>query len=171
MAEGRLVLVKPRRQVTNDQNLRRNGEDQSTLEVVTRGRGTVPQSELRSKGAMTYKLSITPESVAEVEYFGVTTYADRAQALDELGALTVLPSPRRFLVNFLGATVVTGDDPGRLDFISKAITHPVLEHSRVALVGVSHADAHPAETAGIIRLIKVRSFERREQAMAWLLDG
>lgn len=118
---------------------------------------------------MTYRVSVTPEDIVEVEYFGATTYADRAEALDTLGALSELPTPKRILVNFLGANVVARNDSGRLDFIAKAITHPVLENSKVALVGVSHADAHPAETAGIVRLIKVRSFEQREQAVRWLL--
>lgn len=118
---------------------------------------------------MTYRISVTPENIVEVEYYGATTYVDRAEALDALSAVNELPSPKRILVNFLGANLMCRDDASRLDFIAKAITHPVLENSKVALVGVSHADAHPAETAGIIRLIKVRSFEQREQATRWLL--
>ena len=122
---------------------------------------------------MAYRVSVTPEGIIEVEYFGATTFADRTAALDALGEAGELPSPKRILVNFLDADLRSSeDDAGRLDFIAKAITHPVLGNSKVALVGVSHADAHPAETAGIIRLIKVRWFEGREQAVGWLLgDG
>ena len=118
---------------------------------------------------MTFRISVTSEGIVEVEFFGATTFSDRAAALDALGEAGELPKPLRLLVNFLGAELRSQDDAGRLDFIAKAITHPILENSRAALVGVSHADAHPSETAGVIRLIKVRSFEARDQAMRWLL--
>jgi hypothetical protein len=125
----------------------------------------------QDRADVTYKVELAPEGVVEVEYFGTTTYADRAEALDSLEILNEMRGPKRVLVNFLGAQVVGDDDAGRLDFIAKAITHPLLANCRIALVGIAHADAHPAETAGIIRLIKVRTFEQREQALAWLLDG
>lgn len=118
---------------------------------------------------MTFRVSVTSENIIEVEYFGVTTYADRGQALDALAAVNVLPAPKRVLVNFLGANVSDRDDPGRLDFIAKAITHPVLDNTKVALVGLSRTEAHPAETAGVVRLIKVRAFKGRDEAVRWLL--
>lgn len=118
---------------------------------------------------MTFRVSVTSENIIEVEYFGVTTYADRGQALDALAAVNVLPAPKRVLVNFLGANVVDRDDARRLDFIAKAVAHPVLDNTEVALVGLSHTEAHPAETAGVVRLIKVRAFKGRDEAVRWLL--
>lgn len=118
---------------------------------------------------MTHQVSLIREGIIEVEYFGTTSYLDRAQALDALNIDTARPGTKRVLVNFLGANVVGDDDGARLDFIAKAITHPLLENCCVALVGLAHIHAYPAETAGIIRQIKVRTFERRDDAILWLL--
>lgn len=119
---------------------------------------------------MTHRLEVTPDGILEVEYFGATTFADRASALDALGVDTG-PGTKRILVNFLGAQIVPGDDGSRLDFIAKAITHPQLENCRVAMVGIPAVAAHPAQTAGLIRQIKVRTFDDRQQAIDWLLAG
>ena len=119
---------------------------------------------------MTHRLEVTPEGILEVEYFGTTTFADRASALDALSVDTG-PGTKRVLVNVLGAQVVGGDDGSRLDFIAKAITHPLLENCRVAMLGIPAADAHASQTAGLIRQIKVRTFDDRAEAVAWLLAG
>ena len=117
---------------------------------------------------MTHKIGLTAEGIIEVEYFGITTYSDRARALDALELDVQRPDSKKILVNFVGANIVNGDDAERLDFLAKAVIHPSLEGSMVALVGLTRANAHPAETAGIIRQIQVRVFERRDDALSWL---
>jgi len=109
------------------------------------------------------------EGWIELRYTGVVDYAARMAALDEVAGLVGESGVRRILADYTQATLGgAGDNAGRQDYLSKAISTAMLEEADVALIGLPPEHARAAELAGVVRNMRVRHFEDAASALAWL---
>ena len=105
----------------------------------------------------------------ELRYTGVVDYAARMAALDDTAALVRDSGVRRILADYTQATLGdAGDNAGRQDYLSKAISAAPLEEADVALIGLPPNHARAAELAGVVRNMRVRHFDDAASALAWL---
>jgi hypothetical protein len=112
------------------------------------------------------------EGWIELRYTGVVDYAARMAALDAVATLVGESGIRRILADYTRATFGdAGDSAGRQDYMSKAITAATLKEADVALIGLPPEHARAAELAGVVRNMRVRSFEDAASALAWLMPS
>ena len=121
---------------------------------------------------MPYSFHFPDARTIDLRYTGVVGYAERAIAVEQGADLLKANGGDRLLVDFTHASVIEEDKAHRADFIARTITHFTFVDTRVALVGVPAEFAWPAELACEIRHIPARTFDTREEALAWLaLEG
>ena len=121
---------------------------------------------------MAHQIFLRPNFV-EIVHTGDVGYADRVSAMAAPRAAAVsddLP----ILINFLKASVVDDDSAaartiGRVDYMARAIVEEAFQRRSVAMVGISVFKAKPAATAALVRGLPFQVFERRDQAVAWLI--
>ena len=123
---------------------------------------------------MAYRLSTLPcwdgdGSILELGYDGTVPYHERSQALDAMSEVLQATTIRRILVDFSKATLESGTDADRVDFVSKSIVTPGLDDCRVAMLGLEN-DQHARTffTAAHVRKLDARLFDDRDEAVAWL---
>ena len=120
---------------------------------------------------MTHIVTIR-EGWIELRYTGVVDYVARMAALDDVAAVVRDSGIRRILADYTQATMGdAGDSASRQDYLSKAISAAPLENAEVALIGLPPEHARAAELAGVVRNMRVRSFDDAASALAWLLSA
>ena len=105
----------------------------------------------------------------EVEHFGAVSYTDRLAALDAVAEASSLSGPVPLLINLTEAFLT--DDlqrDNRVYYMAKVICHKFFDGRKVAMAGVTQAQAGPAMIAGAVRETEFRVFEDRESAVQWL---
>lgn len=121
---------------------------------------------------MPHTLDALDEKTVEVRYTGEVGYAERADAVEAAAQLMQATGRDRMLVDFTRAVPFEEDQANRADFIARTITHLAIPGARVAFIGVPAVFAWPAELACEIRHIPARTFDTRDEALAWLeLEG
>ncbi|MGY3265025.1 hypothetical protein [Lysobacter sp. HA35] len=118
---------------------------------------------------MAHEISRRP-GYLEIRYLGRVGYRDR---LDGLAAMSdaysrALPAAP-VLINFLDTNIAADvENEHRADYMATMITHPFFVGRRIAMVGITSAQAEPATLAATVAKLEFARFEDRDAAVAWL---
>ena len=118
----------------------------------------------------TYLQLIEGGQILDVQFDGPLSFSDRSDALASVRPLIQRHPIRRILVDFSEASINRDEKPGAAgDFTTELARMPFPAGTSIAYVGATRAAADPVEWLAHAIGLRVRRFDKREEALAWLM--